>query len=398
MCDRLDIDGHHRRLIRLAALLHDIGHGPFSHTSESVLSELVSDEVRAKAGGTEKIHELITRRIILTDPDLGRILSEKDRLDVVALLDQGLDQPLYKSVISGPLDADKQDYLLRDSYFCGVRYGVFDIERLGSVLGREKDDSGDILVVDDDGIHTLEQFVLARYFLTTQVIRHKGRLISDSMLVRGLKLGVMVDGIDFLRSLYSFEETDAFCQHYLSWNDERLMSRLLEPEHSERWAGRMARRLHERRLYKRIFSENLDQLSPSAGLLGAPLKASFPAIESEVAAILSEFGETRVDPHEVILDITKAPPPKKSEGSVLLRRPGSPLQAFEERSAIFGSIDKTLRAESLECYAPVALSDESKRQQLEGRVAELIIKKVEELRSSAPVAEGSQSERVNHAD
>ena len=289
-------------------------------------------------------------------------------------------------------------YLLRDSYFCGVRYGVFDIERLGSVLGREKDDSGDILVVDDDGIHTLEQFVLARYFLTTQVIRHKGRLISDSMLVRGLKLGVMVDGIDFLRSLYSFEETDAFCKHYLSWNDERLMSRLLEPEHSERWAGRMARRLHERRLYKRIFSENLDQLSPSAGLLGAPLKASFPAIESEVAAILSEFGETRVDPHEVILDITKAPPPKKSEGSVLLRRPGSPLQAFEERSAIFGSIDKTLRAESLECYAPVALSDESKRQQLEGRVAELIIKKVEELRSSAPVADESQSEGRNHAD
>ncbi len=115
MCERLEIDAPHRQTIRFAALLHDVGHGPFSHPSEEVLAAVAPAEVKEKAGGLDKIHELITRRIILTDPDLCRLVADKEREQIVSLLDHGLDQPLFKSVVSGALDADKQDYLLSSS-------------------------------------------------------------------------------------------------------------------------------------------------------------------------------------------------------------------------------------------------------------------------------------------
>lgn len=399
MCQRLEIDSHHTRLIRLAALLHDVGHGPFSHPSESVLAKLAPDDVRNQAGGTDKIHELITQQIILRDRELDRFLSDQDRQDIVQLLGEGLDQPLYRQVISGPLDADKQDYLLRDSYFSGVRYGVFDMERLHGVLNRSQDANGDVIIVDADGVHTLEQFVLARYFLTTQVIRHKGRLITDAMLVRGLVLGVQRDRIDFLRTLYTFEDSDAFRAEYLSWNDERLMTRLLEPEWDGTFAGRMFRRLADRRLFKRVFSRSLADLSAGVGLSSGQLEPVLSQVEAEVAALLSELGSEPVAAEDVILEVVKAPAPRKSEGSVLLKGVVSDLpQTFEQQSLLFRSIDESLRVESLECYAPVTLRDESKRQHLEGRVSELIIQRVEELLSSASESLAGQSGEARHAD
>lgn len=74
MCARLGVDAPHSQTIRFAALLHDIGHGPFSHPSEEVLAAVASDDVKKKAGGLDKIHELITRQIIRTDPDLHRLI------------------------------------------------------------------------------------------------------------------------------------------------------------------------------------------------------------------------------------------------------------------------------------------------------------------------------------
>ena len=395
MCARLDIDPPHTQTIKFAALLHDIGHGPFSHPSEEVLAELAPADVKAKAGGLDKIHELITRRIIRTDPDLSRLLADREREQIVRLLDEGLDEPLYKQVVSGALDADKQDYLLRDSYSCGVRYGVFDLERLHGVLTRDTGPEGVQLVVEEDGLHTLEQFVLARYFLTTQVIRHKGRLITDHMLVRGLTLGVKVDHLDFLEKLYTFEESDAFCQEYLAWNDERLMSRLLEPNHAETWAGRMARRLFERRLYKCVFHRPVEALSPTLGL-GEILRPLMPEIECAVAEALSSASGMRVDPAEVILDVVKASPAKKSEGSVLLKGARGEGRLFEEASVIFRSIDQTLQAAWLQCYAPVAEYDEAKRRNIEASVTEVIVKSVQKLVPAEKTETREQGKEQSH--
>ena len=107
-----------RRLVGMAALLHDVGHGPFSHISEDLLEKY--SEI---PGSKDKIHEVITADIIRSDPQLSTILSEDDRKAILSLL-KGDHAPLsiMSEIISGPIDADKMDYLLRDSYFCGVKY------------------------------------------------------------------------------------------------------------------------------------------------------------------------------------------------------------------------------------------------------------------------------------
>lgn len=372
LCEKLRIDGEHRRLIRLAALLHDIGHGPFSHPSEEVLSAVASDEERTRAGATDKIHELITRDIIRTDPDLRRLISDRDREDIIRLLDEGLGEPVYKDVVSGPLDADKQDYLLRDSHHCGVRYGIYDINRLHDVLCLVSDERGNTLAVDEDGVNTLEQFVLARYYLTTQVIAHKGRRITDAMLVRGLTLGVRHDHLDFLERLYTFRKDQTFVDEYVAWNDERLLCRLLEPEHQATWAGRFMRRLADRRLLKIVFRRPVadypDLILDASGLASIAI-----TLEQQVAGVLE------VAPEEVIFKLHRSPPTRKSEGAVLIARPSGQPSPFETKSQVFRSIDQSLREEHLECYAPMEHSDEQRSKRLRATVDELVSRTIRNM-------------------
>jgi HD superfamily phosphohydrolase len=131
----------------------------------------------------------VTCNLILHSPDLRSIISESDRLDIVSVL-LHRKKGLLSGIVSGPLDADKLDYLLRDSHFCGVKYGVYDLDRLIGTLHSETGRSPS-LAVSEDGVHSLEQFVLAKYYLTTQVY-HRARLITDQMITRGLILGITV--------------------------------------------------------------------------------------------------------------------------------------------------------------------------------------------------------------
>lgn len=112
-----------------------------------------------------------------------------------------------------------------------------------------------------------------------------------------------------------------------------------------------------------------------------------------MAELLSTENGELVDPKEVILAVVKASPPKKSEGTVLLRGLGRERKYFENESILFRSIDQTLQAASLQCYAPITLRDESKRQQLEGKVAELITSRVEQLITSPDPSASQQGGR-----
>ena len=152
-----------RRLVRAAALLHDIGHAPFSHSAEELFE-----------GGID--HEEMTRRLLAT-PEIEELFARHgDGLepgDVVRLLagGGGSTERLLARIISGELDVDKMDYLLRDSLYCGVRYGSYDLERLlDTMLPIEDPETGAWGTgVDEGGVHALEALVMARYYMFTQV-------------------------------------------------------------------------------------------------------------------------------------------------------------------------------------------------------------------------------------
>jgi HD superfamily phosphohydrolase len=152
-----------RRVTRAAALLHDLGHAPFSHSAEDLFE-----------GGID--HEEMTRRLLGTDEIEEIFLAHGEGIgtaDVARLLGGGGSptERLLSKIVSGELDVDKMDYLLRDSLFCGVRYGTYDLERLlDTILPIADPETGEWGIgVEEGGVHALEALVMARYYMFTQV-------------------------------------------------------------------------------------------------------------------------------------------------------------------------------------------------------------------------------------
>ncbi|MDD6468219.1 MAG: HD domain-containing protein [Erysipelotrichaceae bacterium] len=150
------LDDYEKITVMLAALLHDIGHGPFSHSFEHV---------------SKYSHEDYTYQIISQDSQIHDILrKENERLpyDVASVINHTHPNTLLTQMVSSQLDADRMDYLLRDAYCTGTSYGEFDLERvLRTIRVREQK-----LVVKESGMHTIEDYIMARYHMYWQVYFH----------------------------------------------------------------------------------------------------------------------------------------------------------------------------------------------------------------------------------
>ena len=371
---QLHLSTEENRLVRLAALLHDVGHGPFSHVSEPILEKHANQE-KVKLRPKQQVHELITAQILRENAELGKWMLEKDREKVIGILDGQSEFSILHDIVSGPLDADKQDYLLRDSYFCGVKYGVYDIDFLIGQLRPHADAEDKYLGVSKNGIYALEQFVLAKYYMKTQVYHHRIRLITDQMIERAITLGIDKDGVSWLRDLYGYDGSPEYLENYFGWTDDRLVTKILE-EHRDTRVNSIFRRLIERRLLKCILnvSQN-DFADPAARMMVFGESDEFHRPLEAMIANHFKIEESDL----VICKLVTFPSAVKTESQVLVVEPGRNPSYFHQESVLFGAVNQAILEQKFQVYAPVIYKDEKDRNKRRREFREGIVGMIERL-------------------
>lgn len=188
---------------RLAILLHDIGHGPFSHALEHTLVEGVSHET---------LSMMIMQQLNI---ELDGILE-----NAIKVFDHGYQHKYLHQLVSSQLDMDRMDYLNRDSFFTGVSEGVIGYDRILHMLTVRNDE----LMIEEKGVHSVEKFIIARRLMYWQVYLHKAVLGAEQLLVKILKRAKqLAQGGD---SLFA---TPAL--HYFLYRQLRLEDFKNDPEH-----------------------------------------------------------------------------------------------------------------------------------------------------------------------
>jgi uncharacterized protein len=157
-----------RLLCLCAGLLHDLGHGPFSHSFEKVF---------------DLDHEHYTQEIILGDTEVNKVLSKVEAnfpRKVAEVIAKTYPNKQVVSLISSQIDADRMDYLQRDAYFTGVSYGHFDMERILRVM-RPREDQ---VVIKHSGMHAIEDYIMSRYQMYWQVYFHPVSRSAEVILTK----------------------------------------------------------------------------------------------------------------------------------------------------------------------------------------------------------------------
>ncbi|MGE4618947.1 MAG: HD domain-containing protein [Planctomycetota bacterium] len=225
---------HLLRISRYVALLHDLGHSPFSHVTEKLLPE----------GG----HEEMTRSL-LDHPEISKPLvqcGEEVYSAVCSILntdhaDLPADYRFIHSLVCGGFGTDRMDYLLRDSHCLGVQYGSFDLPRILHTLIPVETDDGVHLGIERGGVLAAEGMQWARFSMFTQVYFHRTRRILDLHL------------INFLRDVIPGGRYPDDPEGFLGWDDPRVFVLLREAERDPEHVGHMdARRILAREHHRSV--------------------------------------------------------------------------------------------------------------------------------------------------
>lgn len=243
----------YEQILRLIALTHDIGHAPFSHASESVFPDGVEHETfTIKIINETEIADIINQ---IGDEFSKKYGSEynitpKMICDIYMGKDAGSNSEFtfLKSFMDSELDCDKMDYLLRDSYYCGVKYGLFDVDRLIQSFTICYNNDIPRLAIKSGGVQAFEEFVLARYFMFIQVYFHRTRRYFDIMLGRALK-SILPGGV------YPNE-----VHEYLEWDDCRVIQLIKKHENDKESCKNIIQRIvYPRVCYSKTHPQEADK-------------------------------------------------------------------------------------------------------------------------------------------
>ncbi|MBQ6480874.1 MAG: HD domain-containing protein [Anaerolineaceae bacterium] len=231
----------YEQILRLIGLTHDLGHAPFSHGSEALFDDgLKHEDFTRKIICETEIADIITEigeefcqknkvgeEYRITPQLLWSIYGEKNPESNPDYFKRIDDFKFLRIFMDSELDCDKMDYLLRDSYYCGVNYGRFDLNRLIDSLTVYYNPKQNIkqLAVLKGGVHAFEEFVIARYFMFIQVYFHKTRRYLDKLLVNCIK------------EVLSDKPYPSDVNEYLLLNDDVIVQKIFQLKDSSQSAN-----------------------------------------------------------------------------------------------------------------------------------------------------------------
>lgn len=268
----VEISDEEAEAVQIAILLHDVGHGPFSHTLEHTLINVTHEEL-----STWFMEQLNAE----FDGALGT---------AIAIFENRYHKQFLYQLVSGQLDMDRMDYLTRDSFFTGVYEGVIGYDRIIKMLSVENDE----LVVEEKGIYSIEKFLIARRLMYWQVYLHKTVLSAEQMLVRTLQRAKMLaragKPVQASKSLDYFlhfdlegealqQEKNNLLQHFASLDDFDVVAALKAWQHNEdKVLSYLASSLINRRLFKLSFQKEAPTAMQLAGLQ-KQIQQQFPSVQ-----------------------------------------------------------------------------------------------------------------------
>lgn len=295
--------------LQVAALLHDIGHTPFSHNIEDLVHRY-----------TGRYHDEV--RDLLEESAIAPILKDND-LSPQAIADRIAGIGQYGAVISGELDVDRMDYLVRDAHHTGVSYGVIDHERiLRSLLFSDGQ-----LVLAPGNVQSAENLLIARALMTPTVYNHHVARISKSMLRRATERLITTGAHD--------------AETVRRFDDPELLVALRETPASAAYA----RRLDTRALYKRAVWAELEVVPESV------IETSHEQRSEWEATIAARAG---VDEDQVIVDIPDRPAMTETTARVIV---GGNIRHLEDQSPLVDALRSAHRSQwRLGVYAPATVT------------------------------------------
>ncbi|ODR81529.1 phosphohydrolase [Haladaptatus sp. W1] len=308
--DRLGIDNERATAVHAAALLHDVGHGPYGHQTEGIIE-------RRLGRHHDEVGDLL---------DCGELAATLERHDLapdeIAALVAGEGE--LGQIVAGELDVDRMDYLVRDAHHTGVPYGTVDYGRLLAAL-RFTDGT---LVLAEGNVQTAESLLVARALMNATVYRHHVSRIAGAMLER--------------TSERLLDSSDVSAAEFQRFTDAELLAALRNHEETRPMANRIA----ERNLFKRAVWAEWESVP---GEVVAADHADVREFERDIAA------KAGVEPEHVLLDTPGEPSIPESSSRVVVN---GDVRRLADQSPLVQGLQASQRTQwRLGVYAPEEVTD-----------------------------------------
>lgn len=323
LASRLGLSNAERALVRMASLLHDLGHGPLSHTSEELLARYLSTS-----------HESITAETIKSS-GIAEVLAEGG-LDADRVVEVIAGEAGYLSrMVSGEFDIDRMDYLVRDAHHTGVGYGIIDLDRLINTIEIKEN----LLVVNERGLRAVEGLLVARFLMIPTVYLHHASRIADAMFLKATEVAIERGELDF--------------QELMRMDDYQMLSFLRS---SRGYVREIGERFDQRRLFKKVVVKGWHELKPSFRERILALRQDVKRLSRIEQEIAEDAG---VEHGYVLLDVPPEPSYRELDALIAMEEG---IRRIEEVSPLVSVLKVAQKSHwSFGIYAPKEHVDKVRR-------------------------------------